>query len=415
MKNLSETDIVNGDRYLFLLSGKYIDERKDTQDNRGEFEIPSKQSFVKSGRLFNSEEILLEDIQDEVSSKITSMYPNIKEKKDEHLQNLQGLKDMFLLSDETLKDISISMNDTEASILKKVYEAEAKKEADFDANIKKSLDSLIKLDTTTEEYTQKLEDTVSNLVKTIPIQNKNSLTHYVARRKLILDLFEKIRNKELEVQSNSERNKHEALIHNLIFKQKDLDTEASNLWILNEEFIYFSGGSEIQLKDIEFNGEKIFKAEFEQEEERYLNSLGQRRLTKKPDIFLFPQESKCILLELKAMDVDVSEYLSQIDKYAGLILNFTKDKFNIDTFYGYLLGEEMEANDIRFADGKYLESYHLDYLYRPSQPVAGITLRNGVKRADGSIYSEVLKYSTLLERANMRNKIFIDKLGLNTK
>ena len=32
------------------------------------------------------------------------------------------------------------------------------------------------------------------------------------------------------------------------------------------------------------------------------------------------------------------------------------------------------------------------------------------RREDGSLYTEIIKYSTLLERAKLRNKIFIDKL-----
>ena len=35
-------------------------------------------------------------------------------------------------------------------------------------------------------------------------------------------------------------------------------------------------------------------------------------------------------------------------------------------------------------------------------------------RSNGSIYTEVLKYSTLLEQAKLRNKIFINKFE-NTK
>jgi hypothetical protein len=34
------------------------------------------------------------------------------------------------------------------------------------------------------------------------------------------------------------------------------------------------------------------------------------------------------------------------------------------------------------------------------------------KKSDGSIYTEVIKYSTLLERAKKRNEIFMKKLGI---
>ena len=43
-----------------------------------------------------------------------------------------------------------------------------------------------------EKYSEELKKEVEELVRTIPLQNKTSLTHYVARRKLVLDLFDKI-------------------------------------------------------------------------------------------------------------------------------------------------------------------------------------------------------------------------------
>jgi len=44
----------------------------------------------------------------------------------------------------------------------------------------------------------------------------------------------------------------------------------------------------------------------------------------------------------------------------------------------------------------------------PAQPVP-----NDNNGPDGSIYMEVLKYSTLLERAKLRNNIYKAKLGIN--
>src|SRR5690606_32769520 len=94
------------------------------------------------------EEIFLEDIQEEVNKAINSLYPEIEEVKQKHQDEFEKLKEMFLLDDETAKDISVSINDSETDILKKFYEAEAKKNALFDAEIKKSVDKLENLDTT---------------------------------------------------------------------------------------------------------------------------------------------------------------------------------------------------------------------------------------------------------------------------
>ncbi|MFY7813943.1 MAG: ATP-binding protein [Chryseobacterium taeanense] len=403
LQSLASKDTVKGHKYLFLVSGNYIDDR-DT-NLRGELNIPTKDSFTKSLNAFSNEEVLLEDIQEEVNNKINSMYPEIEEVKKEHDKQLERLKEMFNLDDQTVKDIDISINDSESKILEKFYEAEAKKTASVDASIKASIDKLELLDTRSENYNEELKKEVEKLVKTIPLQNKTSLTHYVARRKLVLDLFQKILDKKLKIQSDSETNFDEALIHNLLFQQSSTNPESSDLWIINEDFVYFKGSSEKQLSKVMIDGELLFKEKFTEEEEKYLTSLGENRKIKRPDILLFPEEGKCIIIEMKAPDVNAADHLSQIDFYANLIRNYTQDKFQITMFYGYLIGQNIESRDVLGRVSRYEHSYQFDYLFRPSENVIGFD-----GRSNGAIYTEVLKYTTLLSRAKQRNKIFLEKL-----
>lgn len=401
LEGLAQNDNVEGNKYLFLVSGNFIDDR-DT-DLRGIINIQNKDSFMKE-LYTNNEEIFIEDIQEEVNDKISFMYPEIEDVKREHQKNFERLKDMFLLDEETTNSITLSINDSESDILKKFYEAEAKKQASIDAEIKESMDNLDRLDTRSPTYEIELEKEIDKLTKAIPLQNKKNLTHYVARRKLVLDLMAKILNRQLVIQQQRENN-DESLIHNLLFQKGSADVENSDLWMINEEFIYFKGSSEKQLNKLEIDGKRVFKDKFTEEEERYLSSLGENRKVKRPDVLLFPEEGKCIIIEFKAPHVNASEHLTQIDKYAGLIRNYTEDTFEITTFYGYLLGESIEARDVRGAVSTFEESYQFDYLFRPSAKVVGFD-----GRKDGSIYTEVMKYSTLLQRARQRNNIFIDKL-----
>ena len=46
---------------------------------------------------------------------------------------------------------------------------------------------------------QELEKEINRLVQAIPMQNKKTLTHYVARRKLVLDLLDKILGRKLQI------------------------------------------------------------------------------------------------------------------------------------------------------------------------------------------------------------------------
>jgi hypothetical protein len=403
LQSLSEGEHVKGYKYLFLVSSGYIDAR-DT-NLRGVLNIPDRDSFSRSASLFANEEIFIEEIQEGVNIKINSMYPEIEEVKKQHVEQFEKLKEMFLLDDETAKEINISINDNESKILEKFYEAEAKKTASIDAKIKESIDKLENLDTTSDKYNEELEKEIEKLVKVIPLQNKTSLTHYVARRKLVLELFDKINKKLLSVQINGDRNIDEKLLHNLIFQQSNSNPESSDLWLVNEDFIYFKGTSEDKLKDIQVNGENLLRENLTPEEEEFRLSLNENRYAKRPDILLFPDEGKCIIIEFKNPEVNVSEHLTQINNYASLIWNFAKPAFRFEMFYGYLIGEKMNANDVRAHDGDFKEAYHFDYLFRPNKLIPGL-----FTKGDAALYTEVIKYSTLLKRANRRNEIFIKKL-----
>ena len=318
---------------------------------------------------------------------------------------------MFLLNDKTLKELSknISINDTDEKILEKVYQADSKISAKADAEIREKVKALDVLDPSNQNYQDELQEKVNELVKIIPLQNRTEITQYVARRKLVLELFEKVLNVELNKLKDGVRI-DEKLMHNLIFQQTSDNPNNSDLWLVNEDFIYFNGSSEINFSNLIIDGKKVFKTSFVEEEEKYLNSLGEKRLEKKPDILLFPEEGKCVIVELKAPEVNVATHISQVNFYANMLRNYTTSDFEITTFYGYLIGEGIEDRDVRGRVSGFKHSYHLNYWFKPSEDVTGFGDKNG---KDGNIYMEILKYSTLLKRAKLRNKIFIDKLTSN--
>ena len=405
LESLLADDSIDSNRYLFLLSGEYINQC-DT-DTRGDLSIPTKEEFKKDNlnSLFSEEVILLDDIQEKANRVVEVLYDEIKTNRENKLKDVQELKKMFLLSDETLNSIKIGLNDTDDKILEKVYQADAKLTANKDAVMKNHIQQIESLNPSDEDYEENLRTQVDELVKTMPLQNKAALTHYVARRKLVLELFDKILKKQLEIQKTNKKNIDEKLLHNLIFQQSSDNPEQSDLWLINEDFIYFQGKSEGQLNQIEIDGKKIFKKDFTKEEEEYLKSLGENRKIKKPDVLLFPAESKCIIIEFKNPEVNVGVHLNQINRYASLIRNFSEEDLQIDTFYGYLIGEGITAREIKSFDGDFKDSYQFDYLFRPSKTIPG----EGA-RSDGSLYTEVIKYTTLLDRAILRNKLFIEKL-----
>lgn len=402
LQNIAANDCVDGSRFLFLLSGNYIDQ-KDT-NLRGILNILTIETFKKGDLFHDQEEILIEDIQSEVNNAINVIYPEFEKIKLKHENDFDNLKEMFLLDADIANNVNISLNDTPNKILEKFYELEAKRTASFDASLKESVDNIEKLDTTRPEYQNALRTAVDELVKKIPHQNKKSLTHYVARRKLVLDLFQKLIDNEAVKFKNGGRI-DEDVLHNLIFQQSTSDPISSDLWLINEEYIYFKGVSEGNLGQIELDGSKIFKQNLSFEEKEYRTKQGGDANLKRTDILLFPAEAKCIIIELKAPDVNISDHLNQINKYAALINNLSLDSFKFNTFYGYLIGENINSDDVIDNDSDFINASNLGYIFRSYKRIIG-----KFGRADGSLYTEIIKYSTLLARSKLRNQIFIDKL-----
>lgn len=91
LENLLPADTINGNRYLFLLSGKYIDERDS--DTRGNIKLYNKEDFKKNAEssLFEEEEILLEDIEEKTNQTIMNFYKEIEDKRKEK-KKIKALK-----------------------------------------------------------------------------------------------------------------------------------------------------------------------------------------------------------------------------------------------------------------------------------------------------------------------------------
>jgi hypothetical protein len=406
IESLLPNEKIDGYRYLVLVSGDYID-KKDS-DLRGDIKILTSQQYIEQNKetLAPDEVILLDTILKTTNTKLRSLCPEIEKKFEEKMKRLDELKKMFLLNEQSVNEAEVNIDDTDEVALRKVYQADAKLAAKKDAALKgllKEAESLNPKDKDT--YQQDLTTLSKKMVAALPLQNRNELAQYIARRRIVLTWIDKVLENQKKMLKSKGRIAEEVL-HNLIFQQSNTDPEKSDLWFINEEFIYFKGFSNVKLSLITIDDELIFKDEFSAEEERFLTSLGEKRLDKKPDILLFPDEGKCIIIEFKAFDVNVSDYLTQINKYAYLIANYAKEKYKINTFYGYLIGEAIEPGDVySTGTGNWEQSPHFNYMFRPSQYI-----HNDKGDIVGSLYTEVIKYSTLLARAKKRNEIFIKKL-----
>ena len=407
--SLQADDSIDGNRYMFFLRGNYFDSIED--DLRGNLHLIKESEFKKQGELFPEECILVDKIKEETNEKINSVYPEFQARKNEALKNLDELKQMFLIDEDRIVSLrkKIKTSDSDEQILAAIYRADMELVAKRDARIKAQYEQLKSLSPANQDYQIKLTEQVNSFVKLVPQQNRTNLTKYIARRKLVIEIFDMILSKELEC-VNEKGRVDEALLHNLIFQQHSVDTESSDIWLLDDQYLLFNGCSEKQLDKIEVNGVKLLKEELTDEERAFKirhNMDGGEIDTgiRRPDILLYPEEGKCIIIEFKAPDVEVSMYLSQINKYAMMINNLSDDSLQIHAFYGYLIGENINYDYIQEAESAFKEAAYLKYLFRPNYDVPG---RFG--RPTGNLYTEIIKYSDILKRAKLRNKIFLDKL-----
>lgn len=407
--SLQADDSIDGNRYMFFLRGNYFDSIED--DLRGNLHLIKESEFKKQGELFPEECILVDKIKEETNEKINSVYPEFQARKNDALKNLDELKQMFLIDEDRIVSLrkKIKTSDSDEQILAAIYRADMELVAKRDARIKAQYEQLKSLSPANQDYQVKLTEQVNSFVKLVPQQNRTNLTKYIARRKLVIEIFDMILSKELEC-VNEKGRVDEALLHNLIFQQHSVDTESSDIWLLDDQYLLFNGCSEKQLDKIEVNGVKLLKENLTDEERAFKvrhNMDGGEVDTgiRRPDILLYPEEGKCIIIEFKAPDVEVSMYLSQINKYAMMINNLSDDSLQIHAFYGYLIGENINYDYIQEAESAFKEAAYLKYLFRPNYDVPG---RFG--RPTGNLYTEIIKYSDILKRAKLRNKIFLEKL-----
>lgn len=409
---------VHGQHYLTAITGDLLDDPKIVNASRTEFDFSKRgviEEELKHGQVGlypeTEEYIFFDTLKEGIKTNLDRFYPELKTLKDKQTIDIGKIAQTFCVSDTTVKDTAFDLgDDSNEKILAKLYSTESRRMAKSDAKIKQLYDSVAGLNPSAKNYNQDIDAKSKELIALIPKQNAILLGKYVARREFVVKLLKLIIDGETAVQQawekGGERQQTEALIHDLIFARKGKGTGVLNdLWILNEEFVHFNGCSDIPLSDIEIVGKRVFASTIEDDSQ--LSKFGfKQRLARRPDIFLFPGDGKCVLIEFKAPNVDLSVHLDQLARYARLLANSTNPDFRFKQFYGYLLGENIADIDM---PGGYEVNVSNNSWFKPNEPVRDIIEPSTVR---ASLYTEVIKLSEIHNRAFLRNKSFAEKLGI---
>ncbi|KYP13743.1 hypothetical protein [Flavihumibacter sp. CACIAM 22H1] len=410
---IKKNEVINGFRHLTVVYGEYLDRAENVNDAVDKFTIPTQREVEREAEnVFfdrDAEYIFIDKIEEEVKKILPDIYTELKELKAQQDHRIEYFAELYGVPMEIANAANIDISDSNKKIVEKIFKKQAEVAAKENYKIQEIYESLIELNPTDPKYQAELGKKSSQLLELIPQQNKNELSRYVIRREMVTKILGLILKNSLAYQNiprvKGERTDKEALIHDLVFKRKK-DTEALNdLWILNEEFVHYSGYSDTPLNQIVLpDGSYLFPKNID--EDALMSQFRiENRKTGRPDIFLFPEDGKCILVEFKAHDIDLSDHLNQLTRYCNLIANTATQK--IDSFYCYLIGQVVSILDL---PGDYLKTVNGDYV-KPEQAVKSIKPNNEGDTI-GHIYQEVVVLSNIEQRASRRNKSFADKLGI---
>jgi hypothetical protein len=413
-----------GFRYLTSVSSSLLDDPKNVNQSVDGFTFPLKKKTEDEMRndsilLFNPEYrfIFWDELKSKIGQGLSQVYSDIEGLKEEREHDIVALAMQYGISQEVAEESNIAFNDTEEEATEKLFETQAKRLAKQNIEIQKTYKELKKLEIqnlnpTSEQYRTKFGELSNKLFKIIPQQNKDELARYIIRRDMVVELLKFALKNELAIQrewaekkakGEKIRQDNEGIIHDLIFKRR-MKGAPNDLWILNEEFVHFEGYSDIEIDKLEINGEKLLKDKVDVINALQSFGADTSSLQQRPDIFLFPEEGKCILVEFKAPDKKVSYHCDQIQGYARLIANYANRRFF--QFFGFLIGEDMGKERI---PGRYNKVPYGNYWVYPDEPIKSI---DDAETPIASLYQEIMPLSEIAKRAEIRNKNFAEKLGI---
>lgn len=385
--------IVSDDKsyyYVGYLTGSYLDERVNS--NRTEFAFDEK-TMIDSFGMEQLEEIVFKRIKTYLADDLLKIKEE-KELKIKEFVNTKKPQYRYLLNNcpEIINDIPSGLNDDKLDIelykLTQKWEYMIKKQGkEIEEHIKNGIN------TTTDYMTM-----FNSYCKGITEISRASLSEYVIRRKVILDLLEKSLSQDENGSYFSESTIH-SIICPMRVSSDEISFDEMNLWIIDDRLAYhdyLASDKKIKsLPTLESDSDKrmdiaIFDTAFSfTSDETPINSITIIELKK-------PQRN-----DLNADDKNpinqVLNYVSEIRK--GKVKRANGMDFgpvNHTSFYCYviadmtdtLISDAENAGLIKTPDGLGYYGY------------------NNAKNA----YIEVISYTKLLKDAKQRNSILFEKL-----
>lgn len=389
--------------HIVLIEGDVFD--RGVNDQRDGFDrIPDE---IKGGDLYNQEKIsfeqIFEAIDDVIGEWVTPPDWNketIVKLATEHF----GISEAMLAETET----RVRYGDTADSVAERVLKKYQDRIIKDTAEIFELKEEIAKCNPTSDEFREKINEIAWKYSSSIKDVDKANLSQLIVRRSAIVEVLRLACQRQLDVQTDSSvtRKTDEALIHSIFFPMRKDSTEKidHDIWLLSEEYHYYDYiASDLPLSKIKWREDgALFTADIDEELSKIFKKNFDENSQKRPDIALFTKEGSAIIIEFKSPDVSMDDHVGDLMEYAQIIA--AKSNGRLKKFYGYLIGNTLNPNRLRgytrFPAGKG---------YFGTDPITDHT----TGRLIGELYSEIMFYDDLVERADKRLGVYKEKLNID--
>lgn len=367
--------------YVF---GDYLDDNVSLE--RGGFEFQKESDLILGISQSDIEKEVAEMARLAIGEEVTAR----QEKKKERVRSYVDEKAPWHSSILSSVDLSsISYNPSNEEIELKLQKEKFRREVEVSGKIGKLLQ---------EGSIEDLKENVTELVSQISDSSKNDLMHYIALRRKVLELFG--RNLELDPEG---KYSSEGTVHDIIFpRRKNSDTvpfNEHNLWLIDERLNFttyvssdqpLGDGSTDRPDLLAYDRRVIFRGDNEASNPVTIFEF------KKPqrDDFVNPSSNEDPIQQ-------IVRYVNQVREGKFKTPEGRKILVSENTpFYGYVVC------DLTPKVEKWLE-FEKDYKPMPDK-LGWFRWHDNI-----NLYLEVISWDKVLRDAEMRNRIFFHKLGIN--
>jgi hypothetical protein len=397
---------IEGCHHILLVESEFLDqhvnEQRDSFDN-----IPSE---IPSNDLFGQDRVSYADIHTAIDPIIATMVAPANWTKDEVVKEIT---EDFGVSEAMLTDTTtrIRYGESAQSVVERVLKKYQERVIDETAEIISLKAEIIEAQPDTEEFRQKINELSWTYTASLKNFDMANLSQLVVRRAAIVEILALACGKSLAMQAVPEgsRRKDERIIHSIFFPMRRDSSEVKDhdIWLLSEEYQYYDYiASDVPLSSIRWDdGHAVFEADVDAALQAIFAKRVNEHRAKRPDIALFTKEGAAIIVEFKAPGEPLEEHVSDLNRYAHLLA--AKSGGRLNRFYGYLVGDTLDPLGL---SGTW-QQFPTGTGWFQTAPLVDPPTRQRL----GELYSEILFYDDVVERAQKRIRVYQNKLNLRLK